>query len=442
MTTSCAAQLLSFQTAHAARIEHALRSQRVALDASEPGTGKTYVACAVAARLGYPVVIITTKATVPSWQAVAEGFGVKPELVINYEKLRTGKHYQCKRIGKQFIWNVPQNALLIFDEAQNCKGQTSLNSKLLIAAKRQHLRILLCSATAASSPLEMRALGFALGLHSLADFWNWCYRHGVQDGVYGAVFYGGAEYLKSIHEQIFPAKGSRLRIADIEDFPDSLIEAAPIETGKARAIQKVYTDMKRELAKAESLGDRKSLRSLAQEMGAKRPSNITIQLRARQAIELYKVDAMAEMTKSAIDEGMSVVLLVNFAATAEALSEKLNCTAFIRGGQSERERQQVIESFQKNETLIVIANIKAGGVGVSLHDPSGKRPRLSLISPTFSAADLRQALGRVHRAGGAASVQKIVFAAKTCEEHTAKSCAKKLSHIDLLNDGDMTPFPL
>lgn len=432
--------LFPFQTAHAAQIEHSLRSQRIALDASEPGTGKTYVACAVAARLGYPIVIITTKATVPAWMNVAEGFGVKPELVINYEKLRTGKLKQCQRIGKQFIWQVPQNALLIFDEAQNCKGQTSLNSKLLIAAKRQHLRILLCSATAASSPLEMRALGFALGLHALADFWNWCYRHGVQDGVYGAVFYGGAEYLKSIHEQIFPAKGSRLRIADIEDFPDSLIEAAPIETGKARAIQKIYSDMKRELEMAESLGDRKRLHSLALEMDAKRPSSITIQLRARQAIELYKVDAMVEMAKSAVDEGMSVVLLVNFDATLEALGERLNTTSFIRGGQSEKERVQVIKRFQRNDTHIVIANIKAGGVGVSLHDPSGTIPRLSLISPTFSAADLRQALGRVHRTGGAASVQKIVFAAKTCEEHAAKACARKLANIDLLNDGDITPF--
>ena len=98
--------------------------------------------------------------------------------------------------------------------------------------------------------------------------------------------------------------------------------------------------------------------------------------------------------------------------------------------------------FQRNEIHVVIANIQAGGVGVSLHDPEGQRSRLSIISPTFSAADLRQALGRVHRSGGAASIQKICFAAGTCEEHTAKICAAKLAQIDLLNDGDMQPFPI
>ncbi|MFI3244303.1 MAG: hypothetical protein R3Y56_08630 [Akkermansia sp.] len=64
---------------------------------------------------------------------------------------------------------MPDNALIIFDEAQNCRGRDSLNSKMLIAARRQHHRILLCSATAASSPLEMRSIGFTLGLHMLSD---------------------------------------------------------------------------------------------------------------------------------------------------------------------------------------------------------------------------------------------------------------------------------
>ena len=151
---------------------------------------------------------------------------------------------------------------------------------------------------------------------------------------------------------------------------------------------------------------------------------------------------MVEMTRAALEEGQSVVLLVNFSATIEALMEQLDCPHVIRGGQSPAERQQVIDRFQRNEIHVVIANIQAGGVGVSLHDPEGQRSRLSIISPTFSAADLRQALGRVHRAGGAASIQKICFAAGTCEEHTAKICAAKLAQIDLLNDGDMQPFPI
>ena len=434
--------LLPYQKEHADNIAASVAQHRVALDASDPGTGKTYVACSVAARLGKPVVIVTTKATAPNWGTVAAGFGIKPILVSNYEKVRIGKLPECRRSGNRYVWNVPQDALIIFDECQKCKGRTSLNAKLLIAARAQHLRILLCSATAASNPLEMRAIGFALGLHTITDFWAWSVRYGVRETPFGMKFTGGEYYLKALHEKIFPSRGSRLRIADIPNFPETIIESAIVETGKAKAIQDEYDNLKYELRKAEREADGNKLDEIAEALGSKKASHLTLVLRARQAIELHKVPAMVEMTKTAIEEGQSVVLLVNFTETICALAAKLNCSDIICGGQSAEERQSVIDRFQRNEIPLVIANIQAGGVGVSLHDPTGKRSRLSIISPTFSAADLRQALGRVHRAGGAASIQKICFAAGTCEEHTAQVCAAKLAHIDLLNDGDMQPFPI
>lgn len=434
--------LLPFQKPHAGRIERALLQHRVAIDASDPGTGKTYTACAVAAMLGCPVVIVTPKATVPSWRKVAAGFGIVPLLVTNYELVRRGRLPECSKRGNCFTWNLPEDVLLIFDECQKCKGRSSQNAALLVAARRQHLRILLCSATAAENPLEMRAIGFALGLHAYHDFYSWARRNGVEEGFYGLAFRGGADVLRSLHAQIFPERGSRLRIADIPEFPDTVVEASVIETGKAKAIQKEYDLMKRELHRAEREDDHETLAELADAMQARRANAMTLVTRARQAIELYKVPAMVEMAVNALEEGMSVVILVNFTETIAALGEALKCTERIVGGQTAAERQAVIDRFQRNESPVVLANIQAGGVGVSLHDPTGTRPRLSIISPTFSAADLRQALGRVHRAGGAASIQKICFAAGTVEEHTAEVCAAKLANIDLLNDGDMMPFPI
>ena len=370
---------------------------------------------------------------------VLEKFGVKPLLVTNYEQLTRGKQAVCRKQGTYFEWLLPDDALIVFDECQKCKGLKSLNSGLLIAARRQHFRILLCSATAASNPLEMKALGFALGLHALCDFYTWARRHGVVDGFFGLQFNGEPDALKRIHESIFPHKGSRMTIANIPSFPATMIEATPIETGKAKSIQRVYDNLKRQMKEAQRHDDRDTLHSLAHNLNARSVTALTIQLRARQEIELLKADAMVAMAKDAVEEGMSVVLLVNFDATIEHLASALNAhDSILRGGQSPTERQRVIDRFQANECPVVIANMQAGGVGVSLHDPKGIRPRLSLISPSFSAQDLRQALGRVHRAGGAASVQKILFAADTVEEHTADICANKLANIDLLNDGDLT----
>lgn len=431
--------LLPFQITHTDRLETSLRLYRVAIDMSEPGTGKTYCGSALCARMSCPVVVVTTKATVPSWRMVLEKFGVKPLLVTNYEQLTRGKQAVCRKHGTYFEWLLPADALIVFDECQKCKGLKSLNSGLLIAARRQHFRILLCSATAASNPLEMKALGFALGLHALCDFYTWARRHGVVDGFFGLQFNGEPDALKRIHESIFPHKGSRMTIANIPSFPATMIEATPIETGKAKSIQRVYDNLKRQMKEAQRHDDRDTLHSLAHNLNARSVTALTIQLRARQEIELLKADAMVAMAKDAVEEGMSVVLLVNFDATIEHLAAALNAhDSILRGGQSPTERQRVIDRFQANECPVVIANMQAGGVGVSLHDPKGIRPRLSLISPSFSAQDLRQALGRVHRAGGAASVQKILFAADTVEEHTADICANKLANIDLLNDGDLT----
>ena len=435
-------KLLPFQIAHMKRILRALLQHRVAIDASDPGTGKTYVACAVAAMLGCPVAIITPKATIPSWRKVAAGFGIEPLLITNYEQVRRGKLPECSKRGKGYKWNLPEDTLLIFDECQKCKGRTSQNAALLVAARYQHLRILLCSATAAENPLEMRAIGFALGLHTYWDFYTWARNNGVEDGYFGLVFRGGPDVMRSLHSQIFPARGSRMRIADIPEFPDTVVEASVIDTGMAKDIQKEYDRMKEELRRAEREADSETLAELATAMDARRANSMTIMMRSRQAIELYKVPAMKELAVNALEEGMSVVILVNFTETVAALSQALDCKDLIIGGQGAQERQAVIDRFQRNEAAVVIANIQAGGVGVSLHDPSGTRPRLSIISPTFSAADLRQALGRVHRAGGAASIQKICFAAGTVEEHTAEICASKLARIDLLNDGDLMPFPI
>lgn len=431
--------LLPFQITHTDRLETSLRLYRVAIDMSEPGTGKTYCGSVLCARMSCPVVVVTTKATVPSWRMVLEKFGVKPLLVTNYEQLTRGKQAVCRKHGTYFEWLLPADALIVFDECQKCKGLKSLNSGLLIAARRQHFRILLCSATAASNPLEMKALGFALGLHALCDFYTWARRHGVVDGFFGLQFSGEPDALKRIHESIFPHKGSRMTIANIPSFPATMIEATPIETGKAKSIQRVYDNLKRQMKEAQRHDDRDTLHSLAHNLNARSVTALTIQLRARQEIELLKADAMVAMAKDAVEEGMSVVLLVNFDATIEHLAAALNAhDSILRGGQSPTERQRVIDRFQANECPVVIANMQAGGVGVSLHDPKGIRPRLSLISPSFSAQDLRQALGRVHRAGGAASVQKILFAADTVEEYTADICATKLANIDLLNDGDLT----
>jgi len=63
----------------------------------------------------------------------------------------------------------------------------------------------------------------------------------------------------------------------------------------------------------------------------------------------------------------------------------------------------------------------------------------SLISPPQSAKDLKQVLGRIHRAGSKSkAIQKIIYVAGTVEEKTCKSVRKKLNNLSELIDGDLS----
>ncbi len=435
------ALLLHFQREHAIRLVDALTRIGTAADTSDPGTGKTFVAVSACVHLGLRLVVVAPKAVLPAWERVATLFGADAISILNYEAIKTGKTGLGRFEGGEFVWDLPPEALLVFDEVQRCKARDSQNAKLLIAAKRQRIKTLLLSATAASNPLEMRAIGFALGLHNLRNFWSWAHAHGVSKGRYGMEFDGNPEHLARIHTLIFKdlRAGSRMRIADIPDFPSTQIIAEPVGTGKEREIPAVYDQLKRDLNQAEANDDQGRKDEIAEEIDASAANHLTILLRARQDIEHLKIGTFASMAADAVEEGMSVAIFVNFDETLREAAASCGTDCVIHGGQSAAEREEAIRRFQSNEAAIIVCNIRAGGVGVSLHDPTGAKPRLALISPTYSAQDLRQALGRVHRAGGAHSIQRIIFAAGTVEERACAAVEAKLACIDTLNDGDLQP---
>ena len=89
-----------------------------------------------------------------------------------------------------------------------------------------------------------------------------------------------------------------------------------------------------------------------------------------------------------------------------------------------------LEDFNNDTSNIIICNIKAGGVGISLHDLHGNHPRISIISPSWSAQDVIQSLGRVHRAKGKTAVrQRIVYCKNTVEEQICENIKEKIKNI-------------
>jgi superfamily II DNA or RNA helicase len=139
-----------------------------------------------------------------------------------------------------------------------------------------------------------------------------------------------------------------------------------------------------------------------------------------------KVPAMAELVDDYLKGGNSVVVFLNFKESIRQLATKVGTSCILTGDETAAEKDTNIDLFQSNSEKIIICQIQCGGVGISLHDVHG-RPRVSLLSPSYSAIDLVQALGRINRAGAKTpAIQKILVSAGTVEENVRKKLEAKI----------------
>jgi superfamily II DNA or RNA helicase len=442
--------LLPYQLASFERLAAAVRTHCVGLDASDTGVGKTHVACAVCKELGLRPAIVCPKNLIPVWRKACRDWGLPdPVFVLNYEGIRAGRTpfltWTTHGRTRTASWRLPVGTLLVLDEVHRCAGQDSLNSKMLAAVRRYGIPTICLSATAAESPLKLRALGFVLRLHDDGEtFWRFCSTHGCVRNFWGGIEFpkGSArdgsrralqiararQGLARLHDGIFrgngiPPRGTRVRIADLGDaFPPTLVTAEAYDFGDEVA---------------EAYAGVLNATDTTDEHGLLNP--LVVALRARQAAELLKAPGLAEMATDGVEEGQSVVIFVNFRATLATLRKLLPDLPVIEGETPMDERANILRRFGADEVRIVAVNLATASEGLDgLQDLRGEFPRLTLISPGFSAVQLKQALGRVHRANARSkSVQRIVFAAGTVEERACEAVRAKLANMAVLNDGDL-----
>jgi BMFP domain-containing protein YqiC len=285
----------------------------------------------------------------------------------------------------------------------------------------------------ATNPLELRTVGTCLKLFKGSkQYYEWAYAHGVTKGNFGLTFDkddpSNEKFLQKLNRDIFLKRGTRLCRDTIPNFPQSEIiaDCYNMDEQDVSIINQIHDEMDKEL---------KALDKRSKKDG---DSQLTIMLRARQKTEFVKVPLFIDMIEEGLEQGMSVVLFVNFTETINAISNRLNIKCIFDGKIADKVRQQNVDDFQSDKERVILVNIQSGGAGLSLHDINGKYPRLSLISPTWSAVYMRQATGRVWRENAKSkSIQKIVFVVGTVEEDVCRSVQSKLNNLDILNDGDL-----
>jgi len=488
-------RLRDHQVQPAQRLLEILQHNRTAADFSDTGTGKTYVAAAVAKSLALPTLVVVPKIAINQWHRAAEHFDDSIS-VINYDMLRTGRtpygrwdnnpppgfiheeRYVCQccqqkvdlenyspcythpqgvhcLVIKKTPWKYgkfhfhPGVSLIVFDEGHRCGSLDSLNAGLMIAARRDVPKGLVLTATAACSPLQMRALGYFLDLHTLnydvlarppvrqkKNFYSWVARYGVRrEPMRGLQWHVGAEQqrviMAEIRKEIIPARGVRVCVDDIPGFPEREIISELYDFDEVDKINGLYDEMADALNRLERT-----------QVGDVCPDHpLTRILRARQKIELLKVPIGVELARDYVAKGYSVGLFVNFRQTLDALRERLGLKCIIDGSPAgQRNRQWSIDVFQSDVERVIGVNNEAGGLALSLPDLHGKHPRVGIVFPSEKAKTMRQIFGRFHRDGSKSKCfYRVILAARTYETSLHRNLRNKLNNLDALNDADLMP---
>jgi hypothetical protein len=447
--------LLEPQKVHSLKLLNSLHINGFAFDASPTGTGKTYCASWIAKNYGANVVVLCPKSVQKNWFDTLKSFGIDNPIVMTFERLVRGNTdhytYDMSAYRNRKNWwksegitvNFPSNSLVIMDEVHKCKGQKSLTGECLVAIKNAGHKLLMLSASAATNVTEMKAFGYATLLHSGYGFYDFCKDNGVAFnrfglGTWDANLQKCKEGMIRIHNTLFNSLGcaNRMNRKDFGDiFPDNQVIADGFDLGSNTAkLQAVYNEMEYELMNLDESSMEYSEHHFA------------IIMKARRQSELLKVPAMVSWIEDMYDEGVSPVVFINFRETLEAIEKRLDSAKYsgkiakIIGGQTQKQRDDEIKSFQSDTKRICLVMVAAGSASVSLHDLNGNYPRHTLINPSYSAINTLQALGRCHRANGKTPViQRFFFASGVeIEDKMRKRVSLRLTNLDSLNDGDLS----
>ena len=456
-------KLLPYQIEHTENLIYSIKTYQRVLDASDTGTGKTYSAVAACLSLGLKPLIICPKSVLTSWRDVLKYFNSEFYGITNYESIQNCKYFvhnenikvicpyikrtikekeikKKKKIKKKLInvindlknqeeikyvyhWNCPNDMILIFDEAHKCKNIRTTNAGILKqAGLDKNTKIMLISATVSDKHENFHIAGYILKLYkSLKEAGPWIEKVGKD---YDNPAYG-------IFLELYPELASRMRIRDLGNlFPDNQIIATCYNMDCQEELQEKYKLIEEAVT---------SLKKKEDNSGCA----LSKILYARMGIEELKIPTLIELTKKYIDEGLSVAIFVSFTHALKCLAEELKTNCLVFGEQTLQERNKNIEDFNNDKARIIICNIRSGGCGISLHDQNGVYPRISLISPSFSAQDIIQSLGRIYRSNTKTKVQqRLIYCKGTIEEQICENIKEKIKNIGNLNDGDILSYQI
>lgn len=213
----------------------------------------------------------------------------------------------------------------------------------------------------------------------------------------------------------------------LKDLPDKMRQIILCDITTRKEYQDALKDLSNYLAEYKSKSDAEIEKSMRGEIMVK--IGICKNISAR-----GKLNEVMEHVNEVIESGEKIVIFIHQKEIAEALLKNYHHAVTIRGMDTPETRQRNVDKFQNDaKTNIIICNIKAGGVGITLTASS----RVAFVELPWHAADANQCEDRCHRIGQKDSVQCTYFLGHgTIDEDIYKIIEKKREVANSITGSD------
>lgn len=286
----------------------------------------------------------------------------------------------------RIIFENPKNVgyfdYLIFDEAQRLKNSTSNVHQACKKIEAKNIWML------SGTPLENNS-GDIISLFSILK--------------YGTLQSGYTP--KEIKEIISPYLLRRLKENLLQELPDLLEENKYIDLNDKQLIfYNSLIERKRELDKKDSSGMLALITELKKACNYDPISETS-----------SKLDYLKEIIEDTFNNNEKIIVFSQYVESLKFIQNNLNVKSILFDGSlNKSQKDSAVDEFQNStESVVFLASIQAGGVGLNLQSAS----RVVIFDRWWNPAVEKQAIARAHRMGNKNKVHAIKFvSAGTIEE--------------------------
>lgn len=413
--------LLPHQLEHFNRVERILKENNSYLDTSEMGTGKTYIALAVAKKYNTSIMVVAPLSLLEMWSKLATQYKVPVVGIINFHTLRTPKtpfltvdDEGTFKVTQAWKDQVEKGVLLILDEVHNFKNpsrQTSAAHTLVreIAQQNGKSRVAALSATPFDKEIFAENILKVLGIITAEKLSNVSAIDQSKYGLYQVIDFcmtvDRERTLRLVDKDNYYALESRnLCYKLLTEIISKELSSSMSRIDLSRECRKIPVNGYFKL----DVNDHQSLQKALEELtaavqGTKGKDLWSIVTQQLIQIEKSKVNLFVRLAKEKLQASPNskVVIFVNYTDSGTEIANGLKeyGPLILNGKTRVDRRDQIINDFQEpnNRFRVIVSHPKVGGVGVSLDDRHGNFPRYVFISPSYNFIDIEQATGRVFR---------------------------------------------